>query len=466
MRVSDTRKLTVIGAGLAGSLLAIYLGRRGFEIELFESRRDMRREPIPAGRSINLALAERGLHALRELGLCETVERFAIPMRGRMLHEQTGHLQFQPYGKPDRECIFSVPRGHLNMALLDAAEATGKVSIRFRHKLEQLDLERGQASFGDEQDGSRRQLDIGPLIGADGAGSQVRDCLSRCTELGVASEILDHGYKELAVPPGANGDFQLHPHALHIWPRGGYMLIALPNPDKSFTATLFLATEGEPGFNRLARPQRVASWFRREFPDAVPLMPNLVEDFMRHPLGFLGTVRCRRWYHGDYALLIGDAAHAIVPFHGQGMNCAFEDCSVLNRCLENRDRSWAELFAEFERLRLENTNAIAAMALENYVEMRSSVRDPKFHLKKQLEQTLEQRHPERFIPRYSMVMFHRIPYATARERGKIQEAILNDLVADREHMEHVDLRRADRLIEDKLTILDASEPISPERTSL
>lgn len=458
MRISDTRKLTVIGAGLAGSLLAIYLGRRGFEVDLFDSRPDMRREPIPAGRSINLALAERGLHALREVGLCQSVERFAIPMRGRMLHEQSGHLQFQSYGKPDRECIFSVPRGHLNIALLDAAEATGKVSIHFRYKLEHLDFEQGLAGFITEHDGSRERVAIGPVIGADGAGSAVRDCLSRYTELAVVSEVLDHGYKELSVPPRADGDFQLEPHALHIWPRGGYMLIALPNPDKSFTATLFLATEGEPGFDRLIRPERVESWFRREFPDAVPLMPDLVEDFMRHPLGLLGAVRCRRWHHGGQALLIGDAAHAIVPFHGQGMNCAFEDCSVLDRCLENTDRSWAELFAEFERLRLENTNAIADMALENYIEMRSSVRDPKFHLKKQLEQILEQRHPERFIPRYSMVMFHRIPYAIAQERGKIQEAILDELAADREDIEHVDLRLADRLIEDKLTILGGLQP--------
>ncbi|MGH8658383.1 MAG: FAD-dependent oxidoreductase [Gammaproteobacteria bacterium] len=456
--MSDTRKLTVIGAGLAGSLLAIYLGRRGFEVDLFDSRPDMRREPIPAGRSINLALAERGLHALREVGLCQSVERFAIPMRGRMLHEQSGHLQFQSYGKPDRECIFSVPRGHLNIALLDAAEATGKVSIHFRYKLEHLDFAQGLAGFITEHDGSRERVAIGPVIGADGAGSAVRDCLSQYTELAVVSEVLDHGYKELSVPPRADGDFQLEPHALHIWPRGGYMLIALPNPDKSFTATLFLATEGEPGFDRLIRPERVESWFRREFPDAVPLMPDLVEDFMRHPLGLLGAVRCRRWHHGGQALLIGDAAHAIVPFHGQGMNCAFEDCSVLDRCLENTDRSWAELFAEFERLRLENTNAIADMALENYIEMRSSVRDPKFHLKKQLEQILEQRHPERFIPRYSMVMFHRIPYAIAQERGKIQEAILDELAADREDIEHVDLRLADRLIEDKLTILGGLQP--------
>lgn len=462
MRINDTRKVTVIGAGLAGSLLAIYLGGRGFEVELFESRPDMRRGVTPAGRSINLALAERGLHALREVGLCETVERFAIPMRGRMLHEQTGRLQFQPYGKPDRECIFSVPRGHLNIALLDEAEATGKVSVHFRHKLDHLDFERGLASFVNEDDGSRERVALGPVIGADGAGSAVRDCLSRYTELGVASEILDHGYKELSVPPGADGDFQLQPNALHIWPRGGYMLIALPNPDKSFTATLFLPTAGEPGFDQLTRPERVESWFRREFPDAVPLMPDLVQDFMNHPLGFLGTVRCRRWHQGDQALLLGDAAHAIVPFHGQGMNCAFEDCSVLNRCLENTDRSWAELFAEFERLRLENTNAIAAMALENYVEMRSSVRDPKFHLKKQLEQVLEQRHPERFIPRYSMVMFHRIPYAVAHERGKIQEAILDELVADREDIEKVDLRLAERLIEEKLSLFGASQAISLE----
>ena len=441
----STPEITLVGAGLAGSLLAVFLARRGHRVALLERRPDPRIAGAAGGRSINLALANRGIAALEEVGAMDTVRSALIPMVGRMLHDEEGRLKLIPYGNKPHEVIYSVSRGGLNELLLDAAERTGKVSIRF------------DATVGGVDFGNRRVLPQGMpydvLIGTDGSASPVRGAILERTGGWLDEAPLGHGYKELTIPAGTagvGGGFRMEKNALHIWPRGEYMLIALPNADGSFTATLFLPQTGEESFEVLTTPDAVRALFERRFADAIPLMPRLVEDFFGNPTGHLETIRCAPWSFEDHALVLGDAAHAIVPFHGQGMNAAFEDCSAFDRCLADPDRPWSEVFAEFERLRRPNTDAIADMALENYVEMRSTVREPKFQLKKELSFRLEERHPDRFIPRYSMVMFHTLPYAEAQRRGAIQEGILDELTSGAASADEVDFERADRLIEERL----------------
>lgn len=454
MKLSETRRITIAGAGLAGSLLAVLLSRRGYAVEVFERNPDPRRAGAAAGRSINLALAERGRHALHLAGLLGEVDGYTIPMRGRMLHAQDGTLTLQPYGKDESEVIWSTHRARLNRSLLDAADAHPEVTLHFDQRLEDIDWEGRRLRCADAH-GEHHHHGFEVLIGADGGGSAVRQAMQRATELGVSEALLDHGYRELVIPPGADGQFQMDPNALHIWPRGGFMLIALPNADKSFTATLFLANDGDPGFRQLDDWPAQQAFMQREFPDAVPLLSRLREDFREHPVGLLGTIRCCRWHYRDLALLLGDAAHAVVPFHGQGMNAAFEDCVEFIRCLEVGDRDWEELFTEFEARRIDNANAIADMALENYGIMREAVRDPRFLLRKALEHELERRHPDRFVARYSLVMFHRLPYAEAYRRGEAQAAILDELLEAADSLEAVDFERAQRLVNERLAPLPA-----------
>ena len=438
----DTPEITLVGAGLAGSLLAIFLAKRGHRVTLLERRPDPRKTAASAGRSINLALANRGIAALEEVGVMESLRSVLIPMAGRMLHDEEGGLRLIPYGNKPHEVIYSVSRGGLNALLLDAAEATGRVAIRFGQTVTGVDF------------ANRRVLPQGTpydvLIGTDGSASAVRSAILERTAGRLDEQPLGHGYKELTIPAADGGRFRMEKGALHIWPRGEFMLIALPNVDGSFTATLFLPNQGDESFEALTTPEAVRALFERRFADAIALMPSLVEDFFGNPTGHLETIRCEPWSFEDHALVLGDAAHAIVPFHGQGMNAAFEDCSALDRCLGNPDRPWSEIFAEFEARRRPDTGAIADMALENYVEMRSTVREPKFQLKKDLSFRLEERHPGRFIPRYSMVMFHTIPYAEARRRGAIQEEILDALTNAAASLDEVDLARADRLIAERL----------------
>ena len=388
----STPEITLVGAGLAGSLLAIFLARRGHRVTLFERRLDPRTTGASGGRSINLALANRGMAALGEVGVMESVRPELIPMTGRMLHDEEGRLKLIPYGNKPHEVIYSVSRSGLNALLVDAAEATAKVSIRFGETVTGVDFARRRVL--------PQSAPYDVLIGTDGSASAVRAAILDRTRGRLDEEPLGHGYKELSIPPADGGGFRMEKGALHIWPRGEYMLIALPNVDGSFTVTLFLPTEGEESFEALTTPDAVLALFERRFADAIPLMPRLTEDFFANPTGHLETIRCEPWSFEDQALVLGDAAHAIVPFHGQGMNAAFEDCSAFDRCLDGPDRSWNEVFADFEARRRLNTAAIADMALENYVEMRSTVREPKFQLKKELSFRLEERHPGRFIPRY------------------------------------------------------------------
>jgi len=435
--------MNILGAGQCGTLLAAMLAPHLPTIDLYERGSDPRKGSSSAGRSINLALAARGTRALDAANLMPKVKPLLVPMRGRMLHNIDGSTEFLSYGQRDDELIFSVSRGHLNQVLLDAAEQHANVRVHFRHEVRAYDPATGLARIRDH--GADSEFEIGgpALIAADGAGSVVRNAYAATDLIGASEARLQHGYKELAIPAGPGGAFQLDPGALHIWPRGGFMLIALPNPGGDFTLTLFMATEGEQSFARLQDATAVEAFFAANFADAAALIPDLCSAVINNPLGLLGTVRCRHWHDADRMLLIGDAAHAVVPFYGQGRNLAFEDCVLLEQLLRQTGPQWQQVFARFESIQLPNANAIADMALENYVEMRDTVRDPKFALQKALAFELERRLPGRFIPRYSMVMFHaEIPYRVARDRGAIQQALLERLTRDASSLEQIDLDAA------------------------
>lgn len=433
-------RVSIVGAGLAGSLLAILLARKGWSVALFERFSDPRRSSVPAGRSINLALAERGREALGQAGMLDQVERIALPMAGRLLHDNDGNMRMQRYGRGEDEVIWSVHRGHLNIALLDGAELAG-VDIHFDRRLETADFSGRRLTFVDS---NRRQHvhDFDLAVGADGAGSALRQAMDKATELGIQEKPLGHGYLELTIPPDVDGNFRMRPEALHIWPRGGFMMIALPNPDRSFTCTLFLDNDGTPGFRQLDTVAKKREFIEMHFSDAVPMMPDLDHELGENPIGYLATLYVDRWHLEDQAVLIGDAAHAIVPFHGQGMNAAFEDTVVLARLLHEHGPSENALNAFFAQ-RKPNADAIAAMALDNYLEMRDRVRDPRFHLMKELEWVLEERLPGKFIPRYAMVMFHpEIPYAEALRRGELQQRLLERLTHGHDSLNTIDLDKA------------------------
>lgn len=441
--------VTVIGAGLAGAMIAIVLARRGHRVQLCDRLPDMRSEDIPAGRSINLALAARGIRTLEFAGVMEQVQPLLIPMAGRLLHAIDGALTFVPYGQREHEVIYSVSRPGLNKVLLNAAEAAG-VELRFRQSALDADFRRQHIVMRDEAGGQNYQLPLRRIIAADGAGSALRHALVAETQTHCSEELLDHGYKELTIPAAAHGKHRIRDNALHVWPRGGFMLIALPNTDGSFTATLFLANKGAESFETLRDRASVGAFFAKYFPDAAALMPDLTSEFLDNPVGIMGTIRCERWSIADQLLLMGDAAHAITPFHGQGMNCIFEDCRELDRLLQQQP-DWQVAWSAFEQRRRPNTNAIADMAIENYLEMRDTVRDPKFQLQKMLSLELERRFPRRFVPRYSMVMFHdEIPYIVAYERGRIQSEILTELTRDATSLDQIDYQAATRLIEARL----------------
>ncbi len=444
------QKILLVGAGLAGSLLAVYLAKRGYAVEVFERRPDMRRENISAGRSINLALSTRGIYALREVGLDDAIMQLAIPMRGRMMHGVDGSLTFQPYGKDESEVIYSVSRGELNIRMMDLAEASPGVHISFQQRCDGMDFTSNVLHLTNEKTGKSYKRRGNAVIASDGAGSPVRQAMEQQKGISVSQEFLPHGYKELHIPPREDGTHRIEKNALHIWPRRAFMLIALPNLDGSFTCTLFLQQDGDPGFSSLQTPEQLHAFFEKEFPDARALMPTLEEDFFRNPTGALGTVRCYPWHVGGTAALLGDAAHAIVPFFGQGMNCAFEDCTVLNECIGALDGDWERVFHAYQERRKLNADAIADLALENFIEMRDRVADERFLLMKKVGLALEERFPTHFIPLYSMVTFHRTPYAVAQSRGQIQFKILEELTRDAKDIGDVDLQHAGSLIRKRL----------------
>ncbi len=414
----------ILGGGPAGLLMAILLARRGEQVCVYERRPDPRQAQAEAGRSINLAMAARGLRALEIAGVLPRLQALLVPMRGRMLHGLDGTQQFSAYGQDEREAIFSISRSDLTRRLVEAAAEEPGITLRFEQRCLGLDAA-GEPLLRDERSGQAYAGAAARWIGADGAGSVLRHALRDDGQLAFHEDLLDHDYKELTIPP-RDGQPALALEALHIWPRGGFMLIALPNADGSFTATLFLPREGAVSFASLTDTAAVRAFFEREFADAVPLIPALDAEFTAHPQGRLGTVYAEPWNLGERMLLLGDAAHAIVPFHGQGMNCAFEDCSVLASLLD--DDAQGDAFERFSALRKPDADAIAQMALENYAEMREGVRDPRFQLQKQLSLALERRFPAQFIPRYSMVMFHEeIRYSVALSRGQLQQRLLDEL---------------------------------------
>ncbi len=450
--MSENRHITIIGAGLAGALLATLLARRSWSVDVYEKRGDPRVAGYAGGRSINLALAERGRHALRMADADEPVMGHAVMMRGRMVHFPDGRTDLQRYGRDDSEVIWSVHRGELNIVLLDIAEAAG-VRLHFDLGLADVDFDRRMAVFA-SPDGNRREVPYESLVGADGAGSALRHAMAKVADLGELVENLGHGYKELEIPPAPDGSFRIEPNALHIWPRGRYMCIALPNDERTFTVTLFLPSSGEPSFETVRNGAEARAFFERDFADASALIPDLERDFDAHPTGVLATLYLDRWHLRGDAVLLGDAAHAMVPFHGQGMNCAFEDCVALADHLERTpDREAA--FAAFQRERLPNAQAIQQMALENYLEMRDRVDDDDYLLQRALERELAERHPTRFVPRYSMVTFMRLPYATAFERGRIQRELLAELTRGHDSLATVDRELADRLVAERLAPLES-----------
>ena len=448
---ASARTVNVIGAGQCGTLLSIMLARQGFEVDLYERYEDPRVFDAEAGRSINLALAARGINALKQAGIFELIEPLLVPMRGRVVHQLDGATEFLPYGQAEHEQIYSVTRLGLNRVLLDCAEGVDDIRLHFRQAAIGYDAPDRSVHMQNLDDETLYEVEAAPLFAADGAGSIIRRSFDGSDTFGGIETLLRHGYKELSIPAGPDGSFQMRSDALHIWPRGGFMLIALPNPGGDFTLTLFLPNEGPTSFAALQDEDSVERFFAAHFPDAAELIPSLPEMLLNNPLGVLGTIRCRHWHDRGNVLLIGDAAHAIVPFHGQGMNLAFEDVVLLERIISRHGDDWPNVFARFESEQLANANAIADMALDNYIEMRDTVRDPKFALRKQLAFELEQRLPDTFIPRYSMVMFHAdITYLMAQQRGEIQRALLEEFTADADALDDVDVEAAVRAARDRL----------------
>lgn len=435
----------VVGSGLVGSLTALFLGQEGFKVELYERRPDMRKAEMSAGRSINLVITDRGLKAVEQVGLKDKILDITIPMKGRMLHDTEGQTTFVPYGQNENEVIHSISRGLLNCLLMDAVDEYPEITIHFEHRCTGYDIDNSVIEF---RNGKEIKADV--TFGTDGSFSAIRrSMLDNVMNFNYSQDFLEHGYKELNIPATSSGEYALEKNYLHIWPRENYMLIALPNLDGSFTCTLFYPYEGEESFAKINTESDVVSLFERVFPDALPLMPTLVEDYFNNPTGALVTVRCSPWHVGGQVTLLGDASHAIVPFFGQGMNSGFEDCRVLGDLLRannaGADTDWSTLFKSFEQARKVNAEAIADLALENFVEMRDKTADPLFQLKKKVGFELEKRFPELFIPRYSMVMFHPdIPYAEAQRRSLLQDELLRDICTNLDSPENVDWAQAER----------------------
>lgn len=417
-------KITIVGSGLAGALLACYLGKEGWPVTLFERRPDPRIAQAERGRSINLALSTRGLHALRELGLADQVLQTGVVMRGRMIHPVEGPLVFQPYGKDEHEVLYSVSRAGLNRLLVEAAARYPAVEMHFDHRCISVDLEQSLLKMvaGDTQE--RKEIPFHVVVGADGAYSAVRAAFQRRERFDYSQEYLAHGYKELTIEAGSQGAFAMQKHALHIWPRGGFMLIALPNLDGSFTCTLFAAYEGPNSFASLETDQAVETFFAQHFPDARALIPDLTEQFRNNPVGALVTIRCRPWHYQGQAVLVGDACHAVVPFLGQGMNAAFEDCSVLMACWRDSPEDRARGFARYESLRKPHLDTLAELCVDNFLEMRDRVGSRWFVLQKKLAVFLHALLPRWYLPLYTMVEFTRIPYGHAVARARWQNRIV------------------------------------------
>lgn len=423
---SETKSAVVVGAGLVGALWSVFLARRGYQVQVFERRPDMRKAGYAGGRSINLAMSERGWKAVERAGIRSAIERVAIPMPGRMIHDVRGQTAYQPYGKSG-QAIYSVSRGGLNLELLQIAGNFPNVQFHFDHRCLEVDLDKPVIAFEHMPSGRQVQLDAPLIFACDGAYSAVRYALQKTDRFNYEQQYLEHGYKELTIPPTQDGGYRMEPNALHIWPRGNFMLIALPNADGSFTCTLFLPFEGEIAFEHLKQNEDIEAFFKRYFPDAAQHMPSLLEDFRRNPTSSLVTVRCSPWQWQNRILLLGDAAHAIVPFYGQGMNAGFEDCTILDEIVDASEGDFHRAISLFAQRREADGKAIADLALRNFVEMRDKVADPKFLLRKKIAAWLHDRHPD-FLPSYSMVTFTNTPYHIALQEDIRQDMFFDELV--------------------------------------
>lgn len=444
------KNVTIIGAGLVGSLLSIYLAKRGYKVSIYERRPDMRKVTMSAGKSINLALSDRGWKGLEGVGIADAVREIAIPMYGRYIHNRDGSSAFQPYGK-NNQAIYSVSRADINMKLMDLAEQKAGVKIHFDERCAEIRKQDNSIHFENTQSKKMTETKSDLIFGADGAFAASRLNMQLSTDrFEYNQHYISAGYKELIIPPGKDGEFLLEKNALHIWPRGSFMMIALPNPDGNFTCTLFLPFEGEKSFANLKTREQVKAFFDAEFPNAVPLMPTLIDDFMNNPTSSLVTVKCFPWVFDDKVALIGDAAHAIVPFFGQGMNCGFEDCVVLDELLSEYKENWPAVLQKYQELRKPDADAIADLAVGNFVEMRDKTADPKFLLQKKIEARFNEKHPDKWIPLYSMVTYSpEIRYSTALKEGRRQQEIMDVVMAipgieakwDSEEVEREILRR-------------------------
>ncbi len=450
------RNIVISGAGLVGSLWAYTLKKRGYNVRLFEKRSDMRKEGAEFGRSINLIVTSRGINALKQVGLEEDVLKITVPVTGRMMHSLEGELAYQPYGRDDSECNYSISRSQLNALLMDKAEREG-VEIIFDSGLEALDLEKKKARFREKEEVS---WDL--FFGCDGAASATRKAF---VDSGVArdhTEWLGVDYKELFAP-AKEGQYVLEKKALHIWPRGCHMFMALPNLDGSFTMTLYMPDQGDISFEKLETEEHVLNYFREYYGDSVSLMPGFEKDFFQNPQGRLGTVRCSKWHYRGVAALLGDAAHAIVPFFGQGMNCGFEDIFYLTNLLDKFGDNWDKTLEKYDRLQRPNGNAIADMAVENFTEMAEKVGSDQFLLRKKVESKIEKVFSSKYRSRYGMVTYTLIPYVYAQEAGRIQDEILNQLCSTIQSVEEVDFEKAENLIEKKFIPFIKERKISLER---
>ncbi len=425
-----SKKVSVVGAGLVGSLLSIYLAKRGYDVNIFERRPDMRKNKGYAGKSINLALSDRGLRGLEGVGIADEIRKIAIPMYGRFLHHQDGTTGYQPYGK-DGQAINSVSRAGINMMLMDLAETMPNVKFNFEERCTGVDSVKGKSSFINEATQKESSIDSDLIFGSDGAFSAARlSAMLGHDRFEYKQFYIEAGYKELVIPAGPNGEFLIEKNALHIWPRKSFMMIALPNIDGTFTCTLFMPFVGENSFEQLKTREEVKKFFDQVFPDAVPLMPTLLDDFMNNPTASLVTVKCFPWTFDDKLALIGDAAHAIVPFYGQGMNCGFEDCVVLNELIDKHIENWPAILDEYQTLRKPDGDAVADLAIGNFTEMRDKTADPKFLLQKKIEAWFSGKHPDKWVPQYTMVTYRPdIRYSYALKRGKEQDEIMQKVMA-------------------------------------
>lgn len=442
------KDISIVGAGLVGSLLAAYFGKKGHRVNVYERRSDIRKATISVGKSINMACSTRGWKALDLVGVGDIVRKSAIPMSGRVMHSISGELTYQPYGKSN-EAIYSISRAGLNQILISFSDEMDNVSYHFNHKCIDVDLHKPEATFIDSK---KNQISTLPemIFGTDGAFSAVRLAMQKQKHFDYSQEYISHDYKELVLP-AKEGEFQLEKNALHIWPRGSYMLIGLPNLDGSFTCTLFLPYQGKNSFEQLTDSLSIEKFFEEKFADAKTMIPDLVEQFQNNPTSSLVQVKCFPWTFEDKIALLGDASHGIVPFYGQGMNSGFEDISILDEIIEESN-DWNEILSKFQESRKPNTDVIADLAIQNFIEMRDLVGQESFLVKKKIERALNELYPEKFIPQYSMVSFSNIPYSEAKKRGDDQEAILHQLSLEKDILSIIDAGKLKSLINQSPTI--------------